>query len=66
MRKMATLDADGKIHVGRLVKIDTSPGPARLSCAGYRSPRIDRTVYTPRNFGYSYISSYHINGQRAP
>ena len=57
---MATLDADGKINVGPLVKIDTSPGlPAEL-CWLSISPD-DRTVYAT-DFGYGYISSYHIKG----
>src|SRR6201997_2743933 len=57
---MATLDGDGKINVGPLVKIDTSPGlPSELCWLGV-SPD-DRTVYAT-NFGYSYISSYHIDG----
>jgi len=57
---MATLDADGKINVGPLVKIDTSPGLPSELCWLSVSPD-DRTVYAT-NFGYSYISSYHING----
>ncbi len=58
---MATLDADGKINVGPLVKIDTSPGLPSELCWLSVSPD-DRTVYAT-NFGYSYISSYHINGR---
>jgi 6-phosphogluconolactonase (cycloisomerase 2 family) len=57
---MATLDGDGKINVGPLVKIDTSPGLPSELCWLSVSPD-DRTVYTT-NFGYSYISSYHIDG----
>ena len=57
---MATLDGDGKINVGPLVKIDTSPGLPSELCWLSISPD-DRTVYAT-NFGYSYISSYHING----
>jgi len=57
---MATLDGDGKINVGPLVKIDTSPGLPSELCWLNVSPD-DRTVYAT-NFGYSYISSYHIDG----
>ena len=57
---MATIDSDGKINVGPLVKIDTSPGLPSELCWLSISPD-DRTVYAT-NFGYSYISSYHING----
>jgi 6-phosphogluconolactonase (cycloisomerase 2 family) len=56
----ATIDGDGKINVGPLVKIDTSPGLPSELCWLSISPD-DRTVYAT-NFGYSYISSYHING----
>jgi 6-phosphogluconolactonase (cycloisomerase 2 family) len=56
----ATIDGDGKINVGPLIKIDTSPGLPSELCWLSISPD-DRTVYTT-NFGYSYISSYHING----
>ncbi|HWX31830.1 MAG TPA: beta-propeller fold lactonase family protein [Steroidobacteraceae bacterium] len=57
---MATLDGDGKINVGPLVKIDTSPGLPSELCWLSISPD-DRTVFAT-NFGYSYISSYQING----
>jgi 6-phosphogluconolactonase (cycloisomerase 2 family) len=57
---MATLDADGKIDVGPMVKIDTSAGLPSELCWLSVSPD-DRTVYAT-DFGYSYISSYHING----
>jgi 6-phosphogluconolactonase (cycloisomerase 2 family) len=56
---MATIDGDGKINVGPLVKIDTGPGlPSELCWLSISGD--DRTVYAT-NFGYSYISSYHIN-----
>jgi hypothetical protein len=56
---MATIDGDGKINVGPLVKIDTGPGlPSELYWLSI-SPD-DRMVYAT-NFGYSYISGYHIN-----
>ena len=54
---MATIDGDGKINVGPLVKIDTGPGLPSELCWLSISPD-DRMVYAT-NFGYSYISSYH-------
>ena len=57
---IATIDRDGKINVGPLVKIDASPGLPSELCWLSISPD-DRMVYAT-NFGYSYISSYHING----
>jgi 6-phosphogluconolactonase (cycloisomerase 2 family) len=58
---LATIDGDGKINVGPLVKIDTSPGlPSELCWLGV-SPD-DRFVFAT-NFGYSYITSYRINGK---
>jgi len=58
---MATIDGKGKLNVGPLVKIDTSPGlPSELCWLGV-SPD-DRLVYAT-NFGYSYVTSYRINGK---
>jgi 6-phosphogluconolactonase (cycloisomerase 2 family) len=58
---MATIDAEGKVNVGPLVKIDTSAGlPSELCWLGV-SPD-DRFVFAT-NFGYSYVSSYRINGK---
>jgi 6-phosphogluconolactonase (cycloisomerase 2 family) len=58
---MATIDGEGKLNVGPLVKIDTGPGlPSELCWLGV-SPD-DRFVFAT-NFGYSYISSYRINGK---
>jgi 6-phosphogluconolactonase (cycloisomerase 2 family) len=57
---MATLDGDGKIKVGPIVKIDTGPGLPSELCWLSISPD-DRTVYAT-NFGYSYVSSYRIDG----
>src|SRR5262245_12007829 len=57
---MGTIDGDGKINVGPLVKIDTSPGLPSELCWLAVSPD-DRFVYAT-NFGYSYISSYRIDG----
>jgi len=58
---MGTIDKDGKVNIGPLVKIDTSAGVPSELCWLAVSPD-DRTVYAT-NFGYSYISSYHINGR---
>jgi 6-phosphogluconolactonase (cycloisomerase 2 family) len=59
---IATIDGDGKINVGPIVKIDTSAGlPSELCWLGV-SPD-DRFVFAT-NFGYSYISSYRIDGKR--
>jgi len=57
---MGTIDEGGQITLGPLVTIDTSSGqPSELCWLGI-SPD-DRFVYAT-NFGYSNISSYHING----
>ncbi len=54
------VNADGTLSVGEVVKIDTSNGrPAEL-CWLSISPD-DRTVYAT-DFGYGYITSYHIDG----
>ena len=58
---MATINRDGKIDVGPLVKIDTSRGLPSELCWLAVSPD-DRFVYTT-NFGYSYVSSFQINGK---
>jgi 6-phosphogluconolactonase (cycloisomerase 2 family) len=57
---MGTIDKDGKVNIGSLVKIDTSAGVPSELCWLAVSPD-DRTVYAT-NFGYSNVSSYHING----
>jgi len=57
---LATLDRDGKVEVGPLVKIDTSPGLPSELCWLSVSPD-DRFVFAT-NFGYSYLSSYRIDG----
>ncbi len=58
---MGTIDEDGKISIGPLVKIDTSAGKPSELCWLSISPD-DRTVYAT-NFGYSDISSYRINSK---
>jgi len=57
---MGRIDADGKINVGPIVKIDTSAGLPSEVCWLAVSPD-DRFVFTT-NFGYSTISSYRIDG----
>ncbi|HEY2530822.1 MAG TPA: beta-propeller fold lactonase family protein [Xanthobacteraceae bacterium] len=56
---MGTIDEDGKVSIGPLVKIDTSAGVPTELCWVTVSPD-DRTIYAT-NFGYSNISTYHIN-----
>jgi 6-phosphogluconolactonase (cycloisomerase 2 family) len=57
---MGRINADGKIKVGPVVKIDTSAGLPSELCWLAVSPD-DRLVFaTP--FGYSSISSYRIDG----
>src|SRR5262244_2020808 len=57
---MGTIDRDGNLSIGPLVKIDTSPGLPSELCWLSVSPD-DRTVYAT-NFSYSYITSYRIDG----
>ena len=59
---LATIDPDGKIDVGPLIKIDTSRGLPSELCWLAVSPD-NRFVYTT-NFGYSYLSSFHIDGEK--
>jgi len=58
---VATIDGNGKINVGPVSKIDTSAGLPSELCWAAISPD-DRFVFAT-NFGYSYISSYHVNGK---
>jgi 6-phosphogluconolactonase (cycloisomerase 2 family) len=58
---MGTIGEDGSVNIGSLVKIDTSAGVPSELCWASVSPD-DRTVYAT-NFGYSNLSSYHINGR---
>jgi 6-phosphogluconolactonase (cycloisomerase 2 family) len=55
---MGTIEKDG-VSIGPLVKIDTSAGLPSELCWLAVSPD-DRAIYAT-NFGYSNISSYHIN-----
>ena len=57
---LGTIDTGGKIKVGPLVKIDTSAGLPSELCWLAVSPD-DRTVFAT-NFGYSNVSSFHIEG----
>src|SRR4029077_871830 len=57
---LGTINADGKVEIGPLVKIDTSAGLPSELCWLAAAPD-DRTIYAT-SFGYSNISSYHING----
>jgi 6-phosphogluconolactonase (cycloisomerase 2 family) len=58
---LGTISQDGTVSFAPLVKIDTSAGVPTELCWLAISPD-DRTVYAT-NFGYSNISSYHINGR---
>jgi 6-phosphogluconolactonase (cycloisomerase 2 family) len=57
---IATIDGDGEINIGPLVKIDTSLGLPSELCWLAVSPD-DRLVYAA-NFGYSYVSALRIIG----
>jgi 6-phosphogluconolactonase (cycloisomerase 2 family) len=58
---LGSIEPNGKIKIGPLVKIDTSAGLPSELCWLSISPD-DTTVYAT-NFGYSNICSYHINGR---
>ena len=57
---LATLDPDGKVTTGPVVKVDTSAGLPSELCWLSISPD-DRTVFAT-HFGYSYITTYHLEG----
>jgi 6-phosphogluconolactonase (cycloisomerase 2 family) len=57
---MASIDADGKVSTGPLVRIDTSAGLPSELCWLAVSPD-DRLVFAT-NFGYSNLSSFRIDG----
>jgi 6-phosphogluconolactonase (cycloisomerase 2 family) len=57
---LATLDPDGKVTTGPVVKVDTSAGLPSELCWLAISPD-DRTVFAT-HFGYSYISTYRLEG----
>src|SRR5262249_43498917 len=58
---LGTIDDEGKLEIGPLVKIDTSAGLPSELCWLSVSPD-DRFVYAT-NFGYSYVSTFEINGK---
>ncbi len=57
---MSSIDADGRIGIDPLVPIDTSAGKPSELCWLAISPD-DRSVFAT-SFGYSYVSSYRIDG----
>jgi 6-phosphogluconolactonase (cycloisomerase 2 family) len=57
---IATLDSDGRVSTGPVVQVDTSAGLPSELCWLSISPD-DRTVFAT-NFGYSYITSYRLEG----
>jgi 6-phosphogluconolactonase (cycloisomerase 2 family) len=59
---LGTIDGDGKLNIGKLVKIDTSRGLPTELCWLSVSPD-DRFVYST-NFGYSNMSSFRIDGTK--
>jgi 6-phosphogluconolactonase (cycloisomerase 2 family) len=57
---LATLGADGDVSTGPVVQLDTSAGKPSELCWLSITPD-DRTVFAA-NFGYSYVTSYHLDG----
>jgi hypothetical protein len=57
---MSRIDADGRIGISPLVPLDTSAGKPSELCWLAISPD-DRSVFAT-NFGYSSLTSYHIDG----
>jgi hypothetical protein len=57
---MSRIDAAGQIDIGRLVPLDTSGGKPSEPCWLAISPD-DRSVFAT-SFGYSDITSYHMDG----
>src|SRR5262245_30751969 len=58
---VGTIEEDGQVEIGPLVKIDTSAGLPSELCWLSVSPD-DRFVYAT-SFGYSNVSSFRINGK---
>src|SRR5262249_13710287 len=58
---LGTIDEDGAGEMGPLVQIDTSAGLPSEPCWLSVSPD-DRYVYAT-NFGYSYVTTFEINGK---
>jgi len=59
---ISSIDADGRIGIGPLVPIDTSAGKPSELCWLAISPD-DQSVFAT-SFGYSNLSSYHIDGTK--
>ena len=59
---LGAIDGEGKIHMRPIVTIDTSAGKPSELCWLAVSPD-DRWVFAA-NFGYSYISSFRIEGDQ--
>ena len=57
---LATLDSDGRVSTGPVVPIDTSAGLPSELCWLSITPD-DRTVFAA-SFGYSYVTSYYLDG----
>jgi lactonase family protein with 7-bladed beta-propeller len=57
---LASIDSHGNVATGPVVQLDTSAGLPSELCWLSISPD-DRTVYAT-NFGYSYITTYHLEG----
>jgi 6-phosphogluconolactonase (cycloisomerase 2 family) len=57
---LASLGADGTVSTGPVVQLDTSAGRPSELCWLSITPD-DRTVFAA-NFGYSYVTSYHRDG----
>jgi len=57
---LATLDSDGTVSTGPVVQVDTGRGLPSELCWLSISPD-DRTVFAA-NFGYSYITTYRLEG----
>jgi 6-phosphogluconolactonase (cycloisomerase 2 family) len=57
---LGTIDEEGDVEIGPLVKIDTSAGLPSELCWLSVSPN-DEFVYAT-NFGYSYVTTFKING----
>jgi hypothetical protein len=57
---LATLDSDGKVSVGPVLRLDTSRGVPSELCWLSISPD-DRTVFAT-SFGYGYVTTYRLDG----
>jgi 6-phosphogluconolactonase (cycloisomerase 2 family) len=58
---VGTIDRDGNLNIGPLMKIDTSPGLPSELCWLSISP--DNQLVYAANFGYSYVSTLRLNGK---